>query len=238
MPRSARIDLPGVPQHIVIRGNNRSDLFHTDNDRTVFLRLLRHAAETTGSQVHAFVPMTNHVHLLASGAKPGSLSSLVQSLGRRYAYYVNRAYERTGTLFEGRFRSSLVDSDRYLFTCMRYIELNPVRAGLVVNPGDYPWTSHRQNAGLEAFTWVIPTDEYRALGCDQVARGEAYRALFTLPLDAGDLDAIRKSTSKGCPFGSQGFVARTERLLGRPARTRPRGRPRKRAEAEKVSDPF
>jgi putative transposase len=227
MPRPPRIDLPGVPQHVVIRGNNRSDLFRTDNDRTLFLRYLRHAAGSTGSLIHAFVLMSNHVHLLASASAEGSLSSLVQSVGRRYTYYVNRAYERTGTLFEGRFRSSLVDSDAYLFTCMRYIEMNPVRAGIADDPGDHPWTSYRQNAGLEDFTSVVPRQEYRALGSDPASRGEAYRALFARPLDAGDLTAIRECLRKGCPFGSRTFIARTEGMLGRPASTRPRGRPRK-----------
>jgi putative transposase len=238
MPRPPRIDLPGVPQHIVIRGNNRSDLFRAENDWRVFLRYLRHAADGTGSQVHAFALMTNHVHLLASGTASGRLSSLVQSVGRRYAYYVNRVYERTGTLFEGRFHSSLVDSETYLFTCMRYIELNPVRAGIVTDPGDYPWTSYRQNAGTEPFGWLTPRDEYRALGPDHAARGEAYRALFSRPFDAADLAAIRECARKGCALGSREFVARTEQALGRPARIRPRGRPRKREAAEKVSDPF
>ena len=231
MPRPPRIDLPGVPQHVVIRGNNRSDLFRTDNDRMLFLRYLRHAAGSTRSQIHAFALMSNHVHLLASGGAPGSLSSLVQSVGRRYAYYVNRAYGRTGTLFEGRFHSSLVDSDAYLFKCMRYIEMNPVRAGLVDDPRDYRWTSYRQNAGLEDFTWVVPRQEYRALGSDPASRSQAYRALFARPLDARDLVAIRECARKGCPFGSSAFISRAEGVLGRPAGTRPRGRPRRRHEA-------
>ena len=226
MPRPPRIDFPGVPQHVVIRGNNRSDLFRTENDRTVFLRYLRHAAETTDSQIHAFVLMTTHVHILATGSAAGSLSSLVQSVGRRYAYYVNRCHGRTGTLFEGRFRSSLVDSESYLFTCMRYIELNPVRAGIVAGPGDYAWSSYAQNAGRDPFTWLVPREEYRALGPNPAARGESYRALFSLPLEPADLAAIRECARKGCPFGSQAFVDRTEQVLGRPARARARGRPR------------
>ena len=234
MPRGPRVDVPGVPQHIVVRGNNRSDLFHDDSDRTVFVRYLCHAIETTHSRIHAFVLMTNHVHLLASGGEPGSLSSMVQSVGRRYAYYVNQTYERTGTLFEGRFRSSLVGSERYLFSCMRYIELNPVRAGIVVRPEDYAWSSFRRNTGGDEFTWLVATDEYLSLGSDPAERAEAYRSLFGQPLDAGELAAIRECARKGCPFGSPAFVARTERLLGRPARTRPQGRPRRRAQEKGI----
>jgi len=227
MPRPPRIDLPGVPQHLVIRGNNRGDLFRDDNDRTVFLRYLRHAVRTSDSQVHAFVLMTNHVHLLATGHGPGGLSRLIQSLGRRYSRYVNRAHERTGTLFEGRFRSSIVDSDRYLFACMRYIELNPVRAGIVDDPGDYPWSSFRENAGFEAFGWLAPRNEYFALAEDAAACAMAYRALFARPLDAEEIDAIRNSIRKRCPLGPEGFLRRIGMALGRRVEPMPQGRPRK-----------
>lgn len=227
MPRPPRIDLPGVPQHLVVRGNNRGDLFRDDNDRTVFLRYLSHAAQTTDSHIHAFALMTNHVHLLATGNAPGRLSRLIQSVGRRYCQYANRAHERTGTLFEGRFRSSAVDSDRYLFTCMRYIELNPVRAGIVVDPADYPWSSFRKNAGCEAFGWLVPRDEYFALGPDATARASAYRDLFSRPLDIAELDAIRNGIRKRCPLGSSAFLERVEKALGRPAKPIARGRPPK-----------
>jgi putative transposase len=228
MPRPPRIDLPGVPQHLVIRGNNRIDIFHDDNDRTAFLRYLVHAARATGSDVHAFVLMTNHVHLLASAGEPGALSRLIQSVGRRYSHYVNRTHGRTGTLFEGRFRSCLVDSDRYLFACMRYIELNPVRAGMVRTPAEYAWSSFRRNAGDEAFAWIVPRQEYQALGGDADARGAAYRALFSRRIEDAELHAIRESARTGCPFGSSAFVERVETALGRAARVAPRGRPRSR----------
>lgn len=137
MSRAPRFHLSGVPQHIIVRGNNRADLFRTDFDRAVFLRDLLRSAARHECQLHAFVLMTNHVHLLATGPQEGRISRMMQALGRRYAQYANRTHGRTGTLFEGRFKSSLVDSDRYLLTCMRYIESNPVRAAMVPDAASY-----------------------------------------------------------------------------------------------------
>lgn len=226
MARLPRIDLPGVPQHLVVRGNNRGDLFGNDNDRTAFLRYLSHAAAANGARIHAFVLMTNHVHLLATGEAAGSISRLIQSVGRRYAHYVNRVHVRTGTLFEGRFRSSLVDSERYLFTCMRYIELNPVRAGIARSPGDSRWSSFRHNAVSDEFGWLVARPEYEALGADPAMRRQAYRALVSAALSTAELEAIREGVRKGCPIGATDFVLRVERILGRPVRVALRGRPR------------
>jgi len=226
--RPLRIDLPGVPQHIVIRGNNRTALFHDDNDRMLFLRYLRQSAGANASEVHAFVLMTNHVHLLVSGREPACVSRFVQAIGRRYSRYANRAHDRTGTLFEGRFHSSLVECERYLFTCMRYIELNPVRAGMVVEPAEYPWSSHRDNAGLDRrFAWLVPRIEYCALGIDSAARGKAYRELFHSAIDGSDLEAIRTAVRNDQPVGSPAFLDGLERALGRPVVALPRGRPAK-----------
>jgi putative transposase len=227
MARPPRIDLPGLPQHVVIRGNNRADLFRSDDDRMLFLRYMRQAAGRTDCEVHAFVLMTNHVHLLATGTARGSLSRFVQSIGRRYSRYANRAHNRTGTLFEGRFHSSLVDCERYLFTCMRYIELNPVRAGMVVDPAQYAWSSHRGNSGMEPLAWLVQRSEYRALGADDGERGEAYRALFSVPIDCSELEAMRGGVRTGCPIGSRAFLERMERALGRSVAPVPPGRPRK-----------
>lgn len=189
MARSARIDLPGAPQHLVIRGNNRG----------------------------------------ASGMAPGSLSRLVQSVGRRYSRYANRVQGRTGTLFEGRFHSSLIECERYLFTCMRYIELNPVRAGIVADPADYPWSSHRENAGLgRRLTWLVPRAEYFALGSHARARADAYRSLFSVPIDGSELEAIRSGANKGCAIGSVAFLERMERELGRSVVRASPGRPPRR----------
>ena len=147
MARQPRIDLKGVPQHLIQRGNNRLACFFDDNDRYRYLEWLAVAAAKYGGAVHAYVLMTNHVHLLATGHEKGALGRMMQSLGRRYVRYVNSRYRRSGTLWEGRYKSSLVDSDQYLLTCYRYIELNPVRAFLVTTPGDYRWSSFNCNAG-------------------------------------------------------------------------------------------
>lgn len=211
---------------MVVRGNNRGRLFGDDNDRTAFLRYLRQSARATESEVHAFVLMTNHVHLLATGRTAGSLSRLMQAVGRRYAQYVNRVHERTGTLFEGRFRSSLIDCERYLFTCMRYIELNPVRAGLAVHAGDYSWSSFNHNAGRHSCDWLVERPEYQALGVDRASRAEAYCAFFVEPLGPGELDVVREGIRKGCPIGSADFLGFVARKLGRSATVGARGRPR------------
>jgi putative transposase len=171
--------------------------------------------------------MTNHVHLLAQGQKPAAIPGLMQSLGRRYVRYVNRTYGRTGTLFEGRYRASLVESERYLLTCMRYIELNPVRARIAARPADYRWSSFRNHAGQDTLSWIAQPDEYRRLGKSRRERAEAYRALFDTPMGNYELGVIREHLNKDCALGSSRFQAEIERMAGRRARVVPQGRPRK-----------
>src|SRR5690242_10953001 len=139
MARYPRLDLPDVPQHIVQRGNNRGACFFCDGHRRLYLDLLGEAAAATGVAIHAYVLMTNHVHLLATPRREGAVSALMQVVGRRYVQWINKSRGRTGTLFDGRFKANLVQSERYLLCCYRYIELNPVRAGLVVDPAEYAW---------------------------------------------------------------------------------------------------
>ena len=164
MARLPRIDLPGVPQHLIVRGNNRSAMFRDDADRSMFLQCLGEALDACSCDVHAFVLMTNHVHLLATGHLRGEISELVQRLGRKYARLVNMRWGRTGTLFEGRFRSYPVETEAYLLTCMRYIELNPVRAGMVDHPGDFPWSSYGQNVCGDPCGILRPHELYERLG--------------------------------------------------------------------------
>jgi putative transposase len=171
--------------------------------------------------------MTNHVHLLATGREPGGISRMMQAVGRRYARYVNRIHGRTGTLFEGRFKASLVDGERYLLTCMRYIELNPVRAGIVEDPAAYVWSSFRNNTGMEPHSWLVPRPEYLGLGNHPVGRATAYRALFRQAVAPVDLTAIRESARKSRALGGDEFLQRAEALLDRPIRVIPPGRPRK-----------
>lgn len=146
MARQPRYVLPGQPQHVIQRGNNRDVIFVAEADYRFYLDKLKDACDRMGCEVHAYVLMTNHVHLLMTPYEENSLGRVMQSLGRRYVQYFNYRYRRTGTLWEGRYRATLIDAESYLLTCYRYIELNPVRAGMVSHPGDYPWSSYRSNA--------------------------------------------------------------------------------------------
>ena len=168
MPRRARLSLPGVPWHIIQRGNNRSVCFHAEDDYQFYLHYLKEFADKFGCALHAYVLMTNHVHLLLTPARDDSAALMMKHLGQRYVQYVNRTYRRSGTLWEGRFRSCLTQSEDYVLACYRYIELNPVRAGMVLKPQDYRWSSYHaltiRHAGQGRFiallcaTWSSPAE--------------------------------------------------------------------------------
>jgi len=227
MARLPRIDLAGVPQHIVQRGNNRQACFFANVDCRYYLDSLRQAAEKYDCLVHAYVLMTNHVHLLATGAELGALGRMMQSLGRRYVRYVNSAHRRTGTLWEGRFKSSLIDSERYLLTCYRYIELNPVRASMVGGPGDYRWSSFNHNArGLEDDV-ITAHGCYLSMGNSDVERQSAYLGLFRNAIDDEDIEAIRSHVNQGKVLGSERFRNRIAADLNRRVSLARPGRPRK-----------
>lgn len=194
MPRPPRLVLPSVPLHIIQRGNNRLPCFGCRSDYLVYLDMLRECAYDYGCALHAYVLMTNHVHLLLSLDEPSSPSMLMQRLGQRYVQYFNRRHERTGTLWEGRYRSCLVLDDRYFLACQRYIELNPVRANMVEAPESYPWSSYRTNALGESNTLVTPHPIYAGLHSDMSARRAAYRQLFTEALSDHVLDEIRQAS--------------------------------------------
>lgn len=177
--------------------------------------------------MHAYVFMTNHVHLLATADRAESLAKVIQSMGRRYVSYFNYMYKRTGTLWEGRYRSNLVESDRYLLACSRYIEMNPVRAGMTQLPGDHLWSSHRSNAFGRADDLLTPHEIYVGLAGDATRRAAAYRALFEVELGAGEITAIREALNKGWPLGRAAFCNKVEILSGRRATPSKRGRPPK-----------
>jgi len=178
MPRRPRIKLAEVPQHIVQRGINREPCFFAEEDYHCYLHWLQKSAGDWHCAIHAYVLMTNHVHLLVTPEQPDGIAKMMQSIGRRYVQYINRSYRRSGSLWEGRFKSSLVQAEEYLLTCMRYIELNPVRAGLVAAPGEYRWSSFRSNALGHEDALVTPHSCYYALGRSPALRQAAYRALF------------------------------------------------------------
>jgi len=228
MPRKRRFFLPAVPVHVVQRGNNRQAVFFDESDYRVYLSWLAEAAEGHGCAVHAYVLMTNHVHLLMTPAEASGLSAALQALGRRFVPYINHRYGRSGTLWEGRFKASLVQEDAYLLSCYRYIESNPVRAGMVSAPGDYPWSSYHANALGTSDQLITPHPTYRTLGASEADRRAAYTALFAASLDAEATRAIRRCLQTGTPLGNDRFRAEIERALGVRVGYSARGRPRKR----------
>jgi putative transposase len=227
MARLPRYFVKNVPQHIILRGNNRETIFVNDDDRLFFKDALQDAAKRNGLAIHAYVFMTNHIHLLASPSTEESIPKTLQSLGRRYVQYFNYRYERTGTLWEGRYRATIVEAETYLFECMRYIELNPVRAGMVPHPAEHAWSSYGHNAGFAADALIKPHRLYRALGVTEGARTTAYRALAQAPMDAAMLDTIRNSTNKGWAMGAGRFKSRIESLTDRRVAPLPKGRPKR-----------
>lgn len=230
MSRLPRYFLPNQPQHVIQRGNNRQPIFFSEDDYHFFRDCMTDAARTHGVRIHAYVWMTNHVHLLATPDTAESLGKTFQSAGRRYVRHVNHAYKRSGTLWEGRYRATVVDSAQYLLTVMRYIELNPLRAGMVERPEDYPWSSYRGNAlgmGGAEFDWLSPHEEYLRLGAMPEARQAAYRALFATEINGDALAAIRERTHKAWALGGADFVARVEQLSQRRAASKGVGRPRR-----------
>ncbi len=227
MARLPRLDLAGVPQHVLQRGNNRSACFFQPADYLFYLDCLQQAVHQHGCSVYAYVLMTNYVHLLLSGQDVGCVSAMMQTLGRRYLRRSNQRYGRTGTLWEGRFKSSVVESERYFLTCMRYIELNPVRAVMVAAPEDYRWSSYRRHALGEGDGWLADHDCYLALGRDMASRRQAYQALFADPLLVQELSLIRSRINSSGVLGSDRFAVQIESVLGRRVRPGKPGRPRK-----------
>jgi putative transposase len=227
MPRPLRFDLIGVPLHIVQRGNNHAPCFFAEGDRYDYLDWLCDAAEHHGVAIHAYALMANHVHLLATPARSHGVSAMMQTLGRRYVRHVNQKHSRSGTLWEGRFKACLVDSERYVLAAYRYIDLNPVRAGIVTEPAAYRWSSYCANAGMGPQPWLQPHDTYLALGSTAIARAHAYRALCAEVVALSDVDALRAATASGMVYGSEHFKDRVALIAGRPARPCPRGFPAK-----------
>ncbi|MEO5565528.1 MAG: transposase [Luteimonas sp.] len=227
MPRPLRIDLPGVPQHVIQRGNDRQPCFYTDADYLCYRSELRAMARREGCVVHAYALMTNHVHLLLTPQRPGAVARTMQALGRRYVRYINNTYQRTGTLWEGRYKASLVGDGDYLMHCHRYIELNPLRAAMVSDPRDYPWSSHRALALGENDPLLTPHPDYMALSADPVIRQQHYRALVLATVDPEVADAIRRHLQSQLAYGSDRFRQAIEAQLGRTVGPQTIGRPRK-----------
>ncbi len=227
MARLPRFCPSGIPQHIVQRGNNRNICFAGEKDLAVYANWLNEYASKFDLAIHAWVFMTNHVHLLATPSTDDGVPLMMQSLGRRYVRYFNSSYSRSGTLWEGRYKSSAVQTEHYLLACYRYIELNPVRAGIVNDPSKYSWSSYRCNAlGLDASV-CTPHAEYVALAERKDTRLAAYRALFNPPLDSKFAEEVTLSISKGMALGSDRFKDEVEAIYGRRVKPGVTGRPKK-----------
>jgi putative transposase len=223
MARLPRICSAGIPQHIIQRGNNRQICFGGEEDFAAYAHWLEEYSRKSRVAIHAWVFMTNHVHLLVTPQTEAGVSRMMQTLGRHYVRYFNHTYKRTGTLWEGRFKSCVVDAEDYLLVCQRYIELNPVRAGMVNDPSDYLWSSYRANGlGQPAKLWT-PHPVYRELGETATDRATAYRELFVGQMDPMIINQIRQATNQGMALGNDRFKQEVERLTQRRVRPLKRG---------------
>jgi putative transposase len=225
MARLPRLTVPGYPHHVIQRGNNRQAIFASDADRRALLALWAEYAVKFQVAVHAYVLMSNHFHLLVTPSTESGLPQMMQAVGRRYVRHFNDAHGRSGTLWEGRYRSTLIETDRYLLTCMAYIDLNPVRAGMVAAPADYPWSSHAHHIGLRHDSLITPHALVWALGNTPFAREAAYAELVQGGLSAADQQALTDATLKGWALGSADFLGDLKRRTDRRAEPLKPGRP-------------
>ncbi|MEQ8207429.1 MAG: transposase [Woeseia sp.] len=226
MPRQCRYFIPNIAQHVITRGVDRQAVFFQAQDYSLYLTALQNAAAEHDCLIHAYVLMTNHVHLLVTPMRERSLPLLMQSMGRNYVQRLNARYGRTGTLWEGRYKASLIQSNNYLLACQRYIELNPVRARMVVAPGDYPHSSYAYHATGCENALISAHACYKELARDSAARRQAYRRLFQNLIDEELLARIRKTTNSCGVIGDDPFKGQIAAMLGRAVPTGKRGRPR------------
>ena len=226
MPRKPRFVIPGVPQHVIQRGHNREPCFYGTEDYDRYLNELSKALDSNGAVLHAYVLMTNHVHLLITPSAEYSISHCMQDLGRKYVKYINATYKRSGTLWEGRYKAGLIDSEAYLLTCMRYIELNPVRANMVNHPGEYSWSSYACNAQGKTQALIVPHPIYQSLGDTPHQRQYAYRELFCTDIATDQLHDIRDALNQELVLGRDDFKEKIERMTRRQTRRGRDGRPK------------
>ena len=227
MARRARLRLAGFPWHIVQRGHNRSACFDERADYLFYLGTLEELAPRFDCRLHALVLMTNHVHLLLTPERSDSASLLMKHLGQRYTQFINRRRGRTGTLWESRFHSCIAESGGYVLACYRYIEMNPVRAGMAMGPDEYRWSSHGTNAHGRPWPLISPHADYLRLGLESSERQRAYRMLFETGPDSATVEQIRRATKGNFVLGGADFANAVEHIAGQRARLGHAGRPRK-----------
>ena len=225
MARLPRLTLPGHPHHIIQRGNNRQAIFATAADRQMMLDLLDENARKYSVAIHAYVLMDNHFHLLATPQSVDGLPQMMQAVGRRYVRYFNDSQQRSGTLWEGRYKSTLIQTERFLLACMAYIDLNPVRAGMVAQARDYPWSSHAHYIGLRIDKLLTPHPLVWALGNTPFAREAAYAELVQAGISAGQQQALTDSALRGWALGEPDFVKNLQKMTARRVSKSTAGRP-------------
>ena len=226
MARKPRFTIPGVSQHVIQRGHNREPCFYSKEDYIKYCYTLHEVAQKNGAAIHAYILLTNHVHIQATPAHEYSITHMMQDLSRKYVRYVNKAYQRSGTLWGGRFKSSLIDSEAYLLTCMRYIEMNPVRAEMVQHPSEYRWSSYHANAVGKENILITPHPIYTSLEKTEKERQHAYRELFSNGLDKSDIHEIREALNQELVLGREDFKDKIQLITGRQTRAGTSGRPR------------
>lgn len=215
MARRPRVILPNIPVHIIQRGNNKQPCFFQKQDYAVYLNKLKEAAKKFDVKVHCFVLMTNHVHLLLTAIDCDGISAVMQSIGRYYVRYINTSYGRSGTLWEGRFRSSLVDSDEYLLNVYQYIELNPVRANMVGHPKDYPWSSYHKNGGYKQIDFIEQHPLYLQLGKTENERRLNYNVMLSESLPYDTISFISSAANKSRVLGNEKFIEKISKQVER-----------------------
>ena len=225
MPRKPRTYLPGIPAHVVQRGNDRNTCFFEEGNYLFYLQCLDETRLRYRVSVHAYVLMTNHVHLLVAPQTEEGISRLIQFLGNRHVQYVNKKYRRTGTLWEGRHKGGLVDAERYLLACYRYTELNPVRANMVTHPSDFRWSSYHHHATGEHNALIDDHEIFKWIARNKTKREECYRELFRIGLDERNVHDIRKAAQSSMPLGDSRFKEQIARTLGRAVGYKQKGRP-------------
>jgi len=227
MARLPRIVVPNQPLHIMHRGNNRQDIFESEEDLTRMKEDIEHSLLKSGCSLHAYVIMTNHLHLLVTPKDREQLTVFMQSMANRYVRYFNAKKKRTGTIWEGRFKSCLVDSEHYLFALYKYIEMNPVRAGMVLDPVDYKWSSYAHNALGKVDSLISEHLLYKALGDDLPIRSKSYQKIFYNLDIAKEENLIMEATLRGEVYGTNGFHRKISQLISRTTKLATHGGDRK-----------
>lgn len=227
MARLPRLTLGGYPHHVILRGNNRQEIFLDVADREFLLAVLAEESKQHGVDVHAYVLMSNHIHLLLTPQTDPALPRMMQALGRRYVRHFNQRHGRTGTLWEGRYRSTVLQSERHLLACMVYLDLNPVRAGMVSDPAEHPWSSHHHHIGTRVDKLITPHALYWQLGNTPFAREVAYTEMVRAGLSVNQVGALTRATLSGWALGDDAFKSSLQAQTPRRVSPGPIGRPPK-----------